>query len=297
MEQLPMWLNQGIEPPTSVKNGGWSAGDKPPAEYMNWLLNRAYVCLNELQEITEELQTSKANQSTVTGINNNLTSLQNSFTSHLAHYLNDLAKKVNTLTVYEGDIDSLVTEGFYYVHGTSVNRPVNDASFYILNLRYNNQYIKQIAYRATGAVNLASEMYVRQMVNGSWQAWTRNITTFDLETIQNTINAKYTKPTNGIPKSDLTTAVQTSLGKADGALPVVNIAKGSVSITPTAINTPTSYVVTWSLPSVPIVTATPWTSAPATTKVSYSNKSTTGCTIWVERDATSAVAVDYIAIA
>lgn len=32
------------------------------------------------------------------------------------------------------------------------------------------------------------------------------------------INAKYTKPTTGIPKSDLASAVQTSLGKADTAL-------------------------------------------------------------------------------
>ena len=32
------------------------------------------------------------------------------------------------------------------------------------------------------------------------------------------INAKYTKPTGGIPKTDLDSAVQTSLGKADSAL-------------------------------------------------------------------------------
>lgn len=34
----------------------------------------------------------------------------------------------------------------------------------------------------------------------------------------NDLNKKYTKPTDGIPKSDLTSAVQTSLGKADTAL-------------------------------------------------------------------------------
>lgn len=37
------------------------------------------------------------------------------------------------------------------------------------------------------------------------------------------INAKYTKPTNGIPKSDLESAVQTSLEKADTALQADNI--------------------------------------------------------------------------
>ena len=35
---------------------------------------------------------------------------------------------------------------------------------------------------------------------------------------QDEINAKYTKPTGGIPKTDLASAVQTSLGKADSAL-------------------------------------------------------------------------------
>ena len=35
---------------------------------------------------------------------------------------------------------------------------------------------------------------------------------------QSQINAKYTKPTGGIPKTDLASAVQTSLGKADSAL-------------------------------------------------------------------------------
>nr|DAG32962.1 MAG TPA: hyaluronidase [Caudoviricetes sp.] len=38
------------------------------------------------------------------------------------------------------------------------------------------------------------------------------------EAAQNTANAKYTKPTDGIPKTDLASAVQTSLGKADTAL-------------------------------------------------------------------------------
>ena len=54
-------------------------------------------------------------------------------------------------------------------------------------------------------------------------AFLNNITnTQTLESIVNGINTsigqKYTKPTGGIPKSDLASAVQTSLGKADTAL-------------------------------------------------------------------------------
>ena len=41
----------------------------------------------------------------------------------------------------------------------------------------------------------------------------------DLSTdLKNEINGKYTKPLDGIPKSDLASDVQTSLGKADSAL-------------------------------------------------------------------------------
>lgn len=36
--------------------------------------------------------------------------------------------------------------------------------------------------------------------------------------VNNLVNAKYTKPNTGIPKTDMATDVQTSLGKADTAL-------------------------------------------------------------------------------
>lgn len=39
------------------------------------------------------------------------------------------------------------------------------------------------------------------------------------ETARTALNSKYVKPAGGIPASDLASAVQTSLGKADGAIP------------------------------------------------------------------------------
>lgn len=48
-EQLPVWNAVGVEPPTDLKTNGWKAGDKPPADYMNWLFNRINACLTELQ--------------------------------------------------------------------------------------------------------------------------------------------------------------------------------------------------------------------------------------------------------
>ena len=50
------------------------------------------------------------------------------------------------------------------------------------------------------------------------------------------LNGKYTKPSTGIPKSDLASAVQTSLGKADTALQTHQDISGKLDIT-TAANT------------------------------------------------------------
>lgn len=49
-EQLPEWNAPGIEPPASKKNIGWQAGEKPPADYWNWQMNRTYKALQELQQ-------------------------------------------------------------------------------------------------------------------------------------------------------------------------------------------------------------------------------------------------------
>lgn len=50
-EQLPEWHATGVEPPESKKTEGWGPDDKPPADWFNWLFNRAYKVLNEIRTI------------------------------------------------------------------------------------------------------------------------------------------------------------------------------------------------------------------------------------------------------
>ena len=50
-ENLPEWHKEGIEPPANKKEEGWNAGDKPPAEWLNWLFNRAYKVFVEIRSI------------------------------------------------------------------------------------------------------------------------------------------------------------------------------------------------------------------------------------------------------
>lgn len=49
-EQLPKWDNIGTEPPASKKAEGWQVQEKPPAGWINWLFNRSFKCIEELQE-------------------------------------------------------------------------------------------------------------------------------------------------------------------------------------------------------------------------------------------------------
>lgn len=72
-QQLPVWNSEGIEPPANLQIDGWQPGVKPPAQYFDWLFNRAYKCLEELQTITEALETNKANGEDLTMLNNKVT--------------------------------------------------------------------------------------------------------------------------------------------------------------------------------------------------------------------------------
>ena len=56
-KQLPEWNAIGVEPPQSLKEGGWKAGVKPPADYFNWLQNKAFKAIEELQLKAGEIKT------------------------------------------------------------------------------------------------------------------------------------------------------------------------------------------------------------------------------------------------
>lgn len=62
-EQLPIWQESGVEPPALLKTNGWQPGMKPSAQHMNWLFNRIYKCIEEIQVGggTEELEQELAN--------------------------------------------------------------------------------------------------------------------------------------------------------------------------------------------------------------------------------------------
>ncbi|WP_439022596.1 chitobiase/beta-hexosaminidase C-terminal domain-containing protein [Bacillus thuringiensis] len=49
-KSLPIWNATGVEPPLSKAERGWKVDERPPADYMNYLQNRTYEAIKELQE-------------------------------------------------------------------------------------------------------------------------------------------------------------------------------------------------------------------------------------------------------
>lgn len=67
-KDLPVWAKTGTKPPDSVLNTtGWKAGDKPPADWLNWFQSTAFFALQELQQ--------KAIHEDQKGVNNGVASL------------------------------------------------------------------------------------------------------------------------------------------------------------------------------------------------------------------------------
>lgn len=94
LNELPVWLNQGVEPPESLKTTGWQPGMKPAAQHMNWLFNRSYLVLKELQENGSIKDLQEQVEQLETKVNVHL----NEFTSHK----NETASQLNKLSTQDG---------------------------------------------------------------------------------------------------------------------------------------------------------------------------------------------------
>lgn len=73
----------------------------------------------------------------------------------------------------------------------------------------------------TGLANNVISIYDRMIIvqtSRTYTLFTSEYTTYTKANVDTLVNAKYTKPSSGIPSSDLASAVQTSLDKADGSV-------------------------------------------------------------------------------
>lgn len=57
--KAPQWNNAGTEPKPDEINSGYVPGDKVPADYLNYHLNRLYLCIEELQAKLSNENTSR----------------------------------------------------------------------------------------------------------------------------------------------------------------------------------------------------------------------------------------------
>jgi|GEM_PF-2552229 len=53
-KELPEWGAKGIQPPESKRAKGWEVEDRPPADWLNWQMNRTFEALKEVHEKAAE---------------------------------------------------------------------------------------------------------------------------------------------------------------------------------------------------------------------------------------------------
>lgn len=168
-EQLPIWQALGVEPPSSLVTNGWQPGMKPSAQHMNWLFNRIYKCLEEIQAGggTEELEKE-------------LAALQQIIATHLADKEDPHNSKQQAIDWAKGfglgtvskvltnvDLNTITTEnGFYYITGSSTNKPLT-TNGYLLTNAYAPGYTFQTFVSVSGVT------YIRVQNNSIWSVWRR----------------------------------------------------------------------------------------------------------------------------
>ncbi|UVI28157.1 hypothetical protein [Paenibacillus spongiae] len=161
-EQLPEWNSQGVEPPQSKKNEGWLPSEKPPADYWNWQMNRAYNALKELQEkaaekvMVEAMQVYKLTQD-----------------NGIAH-------------VYGGNLDGLIATGIYYIPHSLSPKPAGFQTG--LCEVYQIDANSRIQWLIDGNTMRPLVRYYNGNT-GTWTSWTEQETTTG---VQSKINAAIT---------------------------------------------------------------------------------------------------------
>lgn len=142
---------------------------------------------------------------------------------------------------WSGPIDSV------QVNPTNKNQVIfegivgaNVGGFYIREIGLYDQANKLVAIsdfpESFKALADQYELYVRMILQTGSADVTNIIVSKDMiyatkKYVDTETAKKYSKPTNGIPKTDLTAAVQTSLEKADNAAPTTELAKTNQALT------------------------------------------------------------------
>ena len=125
-EQLPTWLNVGVEPPESLKTNGWQPGMKPSAQHMNWLFNRAYAVLKELQD-----------GGNISEIEQKLTTLERDFATHKAENISStsiILRNVNLPGVQEISLPNNRTPQYVMLQAFMLGTKKQSTSVSTINL-------------------------------------------------------------------------------------------------------------------------------------------------------------------
>ncbi|ALS27205.1 hypothetical protein IJ21_18040 [Paenibacillus sp. 32O-W] len=204
-EQLPQWDATGVEPPASKKSTGWQAGEKPPADYWNWQMNRTYKALEELQQkaIDKADATNTATPNTVVKRD------ANGRAKFAAPAASDDAARKAEIDAVQSNLNShaAITSG---VHGSTRNPEANK----IVQRDENGNFYVQApvdAWHVVRKTDLDTHAYSTTGIHGATSAATAN----RIVQRDETGNFKVQPPTDGwhvARKAEVDAAIQTARG-------------------------------------------------------------------------------------
>lgn len=141
------WENAGTEPPEDLKDSGWQANQKPPANYFNAKWRKDYAVQKELQDKLSDVDTA----------------LNEHFNANNPHKAVEIA--ANT------DLDDIEDEGYYWCtssNASSVTNKPNGITFF--SLRVSKISGGVFSQEITTAWN---RKFIRIHWSGDWSEWVK----------------------------------------------------------------------------------------------------------------------------
>jgi len=197
VKNTPEWGAQGVKPPQTKLDNGWSIGERPPAGWVDWFFYTTAQILKELKDNAIHIDRIGVTVASITNLNDRETTIKN--------WVKDYGVGSNAKALTTTDnLNNISASGLYMATGSS-NIPVAGATnvFSVVHLQ-GSLLATQTATRVS-----TGDMYTRQLSSGSWSSWKRLVTeteTGQLANLQTTDKTSLVSAINEVKNNTSTTA-------------------------------------------------------------------------------------------
>lgn len=211
---------------TTSANGLMSSTDKSKLDGIATGANKTTLSTSVSSTSTTTAATSSAVKSAydlASTNSNNLATLNTTVTEHLADFEMSQA--------YTDDLNNIDKNSLVYAT-TSTNKPNTIDSFYVQSFvrpSLKDTHRKQIAFQATANSGNSGDLYIREMLNGTWSNWMKLISIADLSSSINSASTTTPANSNAVKIAyDLANSALRSLGTQSGAQDLNNFTTNGI---------------------------------------------------------------------